>query len=169
MATNPYQVQVAPLNFYDGQLSSVTKSYHGFSILNGAGAEVGRVMEWSFAVFGRDGRHLKELSRFTWGRYVDYVPGGTNAPYTITVSRAEIWGNEFELALGESESYEDLTDQTAPFRLVENLYQGNTIYEQYEYVGCWWQEKNIQGYSAEGDGVVMVDGSIAFVSRSRTT
>jgi len=165
--TNPYQVSVAPLDFYDGDFAKVTKSYHGISILNNAGSEVGRISDWSYNVFTRDVFHVRELGRFSFGRYVDAVPGPSTASYSITVTRAELWGNEFELAMGETQAYEDLVDQVAPFRLVEVLYRGNSEYEQHEYVGCWWREKNIQGYTADGNAVVQVNGEIAFVNRSR--
>ena len=35
----------------------------------------------------------------------------------------------------------------------------------WEYVGCWFTDKNPEAYSADGTGIVTVSATIAYVTR----
>lgn len=166
-ATNAFSVRTTPIDFTAAG-APTTKTYHGFSIVVN-GNIVGRVESWQPQMFSRQGQHVYELNHLTFGRPVDYVPG-VNQNYTVTASRTEVWGQEFERALGFKTAWSDLIDQDRPFQVYQYIYKGRDIYQIWVYSGCWFQEKNEDPFQANSDNVrVMVNCTIAFVSRTRTT
>jgi hypothetical protein len=100
---------------------------------------------------------------------VDYVPGVAPS-FTIQATRTEMWANEFELALGYKAVWADLIDQDRPFTIHEYLYKGKDLYRIWVYSGCWFQSRNEEQAQAASDAPrIMVNATIAFVSRTRTT
>jgi len=117
-------------------------------------------------MYARDGAHVYELSHLTFGRPVDYVPS-VNRNYNISVSRVEVWSQEFEIALGYPAVWADLIDQNRPFALQEYLFRGSTVYRVWLYSGCWFTNRNEDPFDREGDAIFKVSGEVAFVSRTR--
>ncbi len=132
------------------------------------GNVVGRIESWQPQMFNRGGQHIHELSHFTFGRPVDYVPGvATN--FTLTASRTEVWQQEFEVALGYPAVWADLIDQDRPFEIQEYLFRGKDLYRVWVYSGCWFTDRNEEAKSATSEAPrFMVSSTIAFVSRKRT-
>lgn len=163
-AANPHGVRVRPLDF-DAPGAPTIKTYHGISIVVN-GRIVGRIQSWNPQMYSRNGSHVYELNHLTFGRPVDYVPS-INTNYNISVSRVEVWSQEFEIALGYPAVWADLIDQNRPFSMQEYLFRGSAVYRVWLYSGCWFTGRNEQGFTAEGDAKTIVDGQIAFVSRTR--
>lgn len=163
-AGNPHGVRVSPLEF-DAPGAPTIKTYHGISIVVG-GRIIGRVQSWAPQMYTRAGQHVYELNHLTFGRPVDYVPG-VNSNYSVSVSRVEVWNQEFEVALGYPAVWSDLIDQTRPFSMQEYLFRGNTVYRVWLYSGCWFAGRNEDGADKEGNAIFQVNGEINFVSRAR--
>lgn len=163
-AANPHGVRVRPLDF-DAAGAPTIKTYHGISIVVN-GRICGRIKSWNPQMFSRNGAHVYELNHLTFGRPVDYVPS-VNTNYNLSVSRVEVWNQEFEIALGYPAVWADLIDQNRPFSIQEYLFRGSAVYRVWLYSGCWFTSRNEQAFSSEGDAQVVVDGQIAFVSRTR--
>ena len=144
-----------------------TKTYHATSIIVGS-TIIGRISSWQVDAFSRQAVHVREVSRATWGRPVDLVPGISEG-YKITFDRAEVWGAELELALGLASgtaTWADLAEQDTPFIIKEELYRGIVPYSMWEYHGCWITSRNESARTAEGDGIIKVEGGeIMYVRR----
>ncbi len=151
-----------------------TKTYHGIAIHAGPGLDVvGKINSWQPNTFTRSGVWIKELNVRSFGRPVDYVPGVVDA-YTITASRAEVWGEEFEKAVGlvgrgSGNEWIDLIDQHRAFTCTETWYRGKTgQYSKFKYLGCWFQDLNFESaFSIDGDVVVRRSATINFVRKWR--
>jgi hypothetical protein len=150
---------------FDAEGSPATKTYHGLAIVYN-NQNIGRIQGWNPQMYSRAGTHVYELNSYTFGRVVDYVPG-INQNYMISCSRVEMWNNEFEIALGYQSTWIDLIDQNKAFTITEALYRGTALYRQWVYKGCWFQDRNEQDFSAEGDAKVVANASIAFITRQR--
>lgn len=149
--------------FEHANTEGVTKTYTGISIVVGNDI-IGRITSWQPSAYSREGNHVYELGKSTWGRPVDYVPGKSGG-YTISMARTEVWKHELELALGFGAVFNDLMDQTKPFTIEEKLFRGDSLYQKWTYMGCWFQERNEDGFAADGDGMYKVNATIAYVSR----
>jgi hypothetical protein len=161
---------VSPLEFGDSDSQLTTKVYHGVSICAGETDEiVGRIQSWQPDAYTREGVHLYEVSNLHWGRPVEYVPGKATG-YTIAVTRAEVWDGEMERAFGASNRvFDDLMDQNKPFKIREFWLKGAASYQVWLYTGCWFQNKNIDAVTSDGDGITRISATIAYVSRRLTT
>jgi len=161
---------VKPLD-YRGEDPLTTKTYHGVSIVakNGAGQEaiVGRIQSWQPDAYTREGVHLYELSYKRWGRPVEYIPGKATG-FTIAVTRAEVWNAEMEIAFGFSNQFNDLLDQDRPFKVKEYWLKGSSSVQIWEYRGCWFQSKNVDAVTSDGDGVARISATLAYVSHNKT-
>jgi len=151
-----------------------TKVYHGVSIVAGGGDKVvGRIQSWQPDSYTRDGIHLYELAAISWGRPVEYVPGKATG-FTIAVTRAEVWSAEMERAFFNSAKpattttglYNDLIDQTKPFKVQEFWIRGDADYLVWTYNGCWFTNKNQDAITSDGDGVTRINATIAYVSKT---
>lgn len=163
-ASNPHGVRVRPLDF-DAAGAPTIKTYHGISIVVN-GRIIGRVQSWNPQMYARNGAHVYELNHLTFGRPVDYVPS-INTGYQVSVNRVEVWDQEFERALGYPAVWADLIDQNRPFAMQEYLFRGSAVYRVWLYSGCWFQNRNEEGFTAEGDAKTVVNGEVHFVSRTR--
>ena len=148
---------VAPLSYKNTQDALTTKVYHGVSITVGTGTIVGRIQSWQPDAYTREGVHLYELS--------DKATG-----FTISVTRAEVWGAEMEKAFTQrDELFDDLIDQSRPFTVREFWVKGDSGASQtWEYRGCWFQNKNIDAITSDGDGITRISATLAYVSRRLT-
>jgi len=164
MAQNPFGVTVSPLDYGD-QYAPSTKTAHGLTIMAN-NTVVGRINSWQPMSHSRTGVFVREINKDTWGLPVDYVPGMSNDT-TIAMARAEVWGEELEVALGETAEYANLCDQTRPFKLYEYLYKGSSLYRVWVYLGVWFQEKQIDAITPDGDGVYRTSPTVAYVSKKR--
>lgn len=169
-APNPYGVEVKPLEYTSDGLGSegTTKTYHGTTILVN-GNVIGRITSWQPTAYSREGVHVYELSHKTWGRPVDYVPGKATG-FTIAMVRTEVWFDELEIALGLADNqaavFNDLMDQTKPFRVEEQLFRGaGNAYRTWQYHGCWFQERNEDAFTSDGDARINVNATLAYVAR----
>lgn len=163
-ATNPFGVQVQPIDHTQPGAPTV-QLYHGGSVVVN-GNIVGRIDEWHPAgAYNRDGAHVYEVHHNTWGAPVDYVPGRVTG-FNITWTRGEVWEQELELTLGYGSLWKDLTDQTFPFESREFLFRGINLYRTWSYSGCWFTEKNPVAWSSEGDGRIKVNCNMAYVRRN---
>jgi hypothetical protein len=144
-----------------------TKTYHGIAIVM-ENSLIGRIQTWEPKMYSRKGEHIYELNSFTFGRPVDYVPG-INEGYTVNCTKIEIWNQELEKALGYGDTaiWADLMDQTRPFTVTEYLYQGTNINRTWTYRGCWFTDRNTEGFKAQDTPTVKMNATLAFVSRSR--
>lgn len=184
---NQYGVRTRPLYYNTGAISNLdtntstrvdatqTKTYHGILVSMSSGRSgnngrafqnpLGRVQSWAPQMYARSGQHVFEIGARSWGRPVDYVPGpGTS--YTIDCTRVELWGDEIELNVGPRR-WTDLVSQRDPFQVTEALFRGNDVYQTFTYHGCWFTTRN-EEYTAEGNGKIIVNCSIAFTSRIQT-
>ncbi len=162
---NIYGVQPSPLDYTDKDMPATrTKTYHGFGIVVGT-KFIGSIQSWTPASYDRTVTMVRELSPATFGRHVDAVPG-VGGESNISMSRIEIWEDELEKALGLSGyTWIDLVAQDKPFKIMEVLYKGKTLYSMWEYVGCWFSQKNPETYSADGTGIVSISATINYVTR----
>lgn len=159
---------VKTFDYSSTDTSLTTKVYHGVSIVSSNGI-VGRIQSWQPDAYTREGVHLYELSHVHFGRPVEYVPGKTTG-FTIAVARAEVWGAEMELAFGSTmDLYEDLTDQNMPFMVQEFWFQGSNGKQNqvWTYQGCWFQNKNMDAITSDGDGITRISATLAYVSRQK--
>lgn len=164
-ATNNHGVRTRPIDF-DAPGSVTSKTYHAISIVVD-GKIIGRIQSWQANTYSRNGKHIYELNHLTFGRAVDYVPG-INSAYSLTFTRAEVWNQELELALGYSAVWQDLIDQDRPFTCQEYLFRGRSPYRIWQYSGCWFTERNENGFEAEAnDATIMVNATVNFVARRR--
>lgn len=160
-ASNDYGVQVQPVAL------NLTKTYHALSIQLANGTIIGRIQDFNPTFAQRAGSHVYELNRQTTGRPIDYVPG-IESGRSISCTRVEVWSDELEVALAEAESeYIDLCDQTKPFEIIESLFRGSSAYRAWRYKGCWFADKSINSYSAEGDMKTIATTTINYVIRSK--
>lgn len=163
-ATNAFGVQVKPIDYSNPQ-SPTTKIWHATSIVAN-GFIIGRISNWQVNAYTRQVNHVREVSHATWGRPVDIVPGISEG-YEITFDRAEVWSQEMELALGFGSVFDDLADQDRPFEIFEYLFRGQALYSVWQYQGCWLQSRNESARTADGDGIIKIEGgSIKYVKRS---
>ncbi len=166
-ATNAAGVRVNPVDFAQAN-TPTTQMYHGGTIVVNDKI-IGRINAWQAAgAYNRDGAHVYEVNKETWGLPVDYVPGRATG-FNITFTRNEVWDQELELALGYGAVWKDLTDQTFPFTAIEMLFKGSALYRSWSYFGCWFTEKNPVEWSSEGDGIHSVSCNMAYISRKNTT
>lgn len=171
-AQNTVNYGVQPVKALDYEVdanSLTTKVYHGVSIV-AQGGVVGRIQSWQPDAYTREGVHLYELSHMQFGRPVEYVPGRATG-FTIAVTRAEVWGSEMEKVFGYSELFNDLTDQNKPFDVKEFWFKGGedaTTSQCWVYTGCWFQNKNMDAITSDGDGITRISATLAYVSRQGT-
>lgn len=164
--TNAFGIDVKPLDFSVPD-APTTKTYHGMSIV-AAGNIVGRIKSWQASgAYNRESNHVYEVSHVTWGRPVDIVPGKATG-YTIALTRVEVWFQELELALGFPAVWNDLCDQDRPFTVYEYLFRGSNLYRVWRYAGCWFEDKNEEAVTSDGDGIMSVTTTIKYVQRTRT-
>lgn len=164
-ATNSFGVRVNPIDTTQPG-TPTTMYYHGGSIVVN-NKIIGRIKSWQpSGAYTREGTHIYEVSRETWGLPVDYVPGRATG-FNITFTRSEVWTQELELALGYRALWSNLTDQTYPFTSYEYLFRGSTPYRTWLYSGCWFKGKTPNSWDAEGSGVVEVSCELAYVSRKK--
>ncbi len=165
-ATNAFGIGVKPLDFSVPD-APTTKTYHGASIVVG-GNIVGRITSWQpSGAYTRDVAHVYELSHITWGRPVDIVPGRSTG-YTVAFTRVEVWFQELEIALGYPALWDDLSDQDRAFTCFEYLFRGSTLYRVWRYAGCWFQDRNEDAQTADGDGIFRTNATMMYVQRTRT-
>lgn len=164
-ADNAFGVRTRDINF-DAPGSPTTMTYHGISLVVN-GKAIGRIQSWTPQMYQRDGELVYELSKYTFGRPVDYVPS-KNTGYTIEGSRTEIWDQETERVFGYPAPFTDLIDQDRPFTVSEYLFRGPQVYRTWSYMGCWFGAKNVDSVTAEGNAKYMSNFTINFVSRIRT-
>lgn len=163
--TNAFGVQTQALDYTDPG-APTTMSYHGAAITV-QGNIVGRIQSWHpDGAYNRDGELVYELSQVTIGKPVDFVPGKATG-FTVSFARTEVWNQEFEIALGYPQVFQDLTDQTRPFVVQEFLYQGTTPYRVYQYSGCWLKSKNPDAWASDGNYIFKITGQLQYVSRIR--
>ena len=163
---NSFGVKALEIDF-DQPGTPTTQVYHGGTIVV-EGNIIGRINAWQAAgSMTREGTHIYEVSKETWGLPVDYVPGRATG-FNITWTRTEVWNQELERALGYPAVWKDLTDQNRPFRADEMLFKGVVPYRTWSYSGCWFTEKTPSEWSSEGDGVFSVSCNMAYVSRQKT-
>ena len=160
-ATNTYQVNTQSLSY---QQTGDTMSYHGAALVV-QGNLVGRIQSWQpDGAYSRDGEHDYELNKNTTGKPMDYVPGKATG-FTVSFARVEAWDQEFEIALGYSGVFADLTDQTRPFVVQEFLYKGTDPYRIFQYNGCWLKSKTPEAWTSDGNYIHKISGQLAYVSR----
>jgi hypothetical protein len=160
--TNAFGVTSQPLDYTKG--APQTMSYHGMTICVN-GNIVGRINSWHpDGAYSRDGEHVYELSSFTIGKPIDYVPGKSTG-FTVSFTRTEVWGEELELTMGYPNVFATLADQTYPFVIQEFVYKGQAAYRKWQYSGCWFKAKNPEAFTADGNYIYKVTGQIAYVSR----
>ena len=162
-ATNQHNVTTTPLDF-NAEGAPTAQTMHGVSI----GVDnniVGRIVSWTPQAYTRDVNHQYELNHRTYGRPVDAVPGPSRG-YTISFSRTEMWDDEVEISFGFN-LFTDLADQTRPFKCNEYLFRGNRTYRKWEYTGCWFQDRNIEGYNSDGEAAIRVSATLLYVARNR--
>lgn len=170
-ATNRFSIEnnrTIPID-YSSPFAPTTQSYHGFSI-QVDGVTIGRITEWTPLQMSRPATLVRELNAATYGQPVDIVPG-VEENFTLAFGRAEVWGEEIELAFGAAtDPYALLVNQNRPFSIDEVFARGASIYRRFRYLGCWFTSKNTSQFTAEGgDSIVKVDGEIMFVNRIRIT
>ena len=161
---NNFSVKNVEALDYQGEDFLTTKVYHGVSITSGDNTIIGRIQSWQPDAYTREGVHLYELADMSWGRPVEYVPGKATG-FTIAITRAEVWSSEMERAFGAEFVFEDLIDQNKPFKVKEFWLRGLTSYHVWTYNGCWFQNKNIDALTSDGDGITRVSAQLAYVSR----
>lgn len=163
---NPHAVAVQPLDYSQFEGTNHTQTYHG-STIKVNNQVVGRIKSFhADGAFTRTITPVYELNKATWGRPVENIPG-KNEQYTLTIHRAEVWDTEFERIIF-GHVFHDLGDQTFPFTIEEFLWKGNEIYYIVTYSGCWFGSKTINAFTAEEDGIVIVEAQIHYVSRKYT-
>ena len=166
-STNNFNVKdVSPLD-YSQEDFLTTKVYHGVSISAGNNMIIGRIQSWQPDSYTRDGIHLYELADLSFGRPVEYIPGKATG-FTIAVTRAEVWDHELEKSLGFEDLFEDLIDQNRPFSVQEFWSRGAEVKQVWEYRGCWFQNKNMDAITSDGDGITKISATLAYVSRRLT-
>jgi hypothetical protein len=161
--TNSFNVSVPPLDFTKKH-APTSQTYHGITIkVNGK--VVGRISNWTVNVYQRTVTHVRELNAKTFGRPIDIVPS-INDGYTITANRTEVWGEELEKAVGYSQAFDDLINQTYPFSIQELWFKGVQIYRITDYHGCWFTNTDLESWDVTGDAIVKRSCAIMFCSKS---
>lgn len=162
-AKNQYNVEVQPLDWSAEGMPRV-QTYHGLGVLVN-NKLLGRVNSWSPQIFQRNAEHVTELNPHTFGKPVEVVPGGSSG-YTASLSRSEMWDDELEISCGFDEVFTDLMDQRRPFSISEVLFKGTDLYRSWKYPGCWFTDKNNDGFDSEGGmPTIKISASIIFCGR----
>ena len=143
-----------------------TKVYHGLTVVVD-GNIIGRIQTWTPAGKTRTATHKWELSKSTFGRPVDLIPGRSEG-YTISMQRVEVWDQEIEIVFGYGSTFSDLMDMTYPFQAQEQWFKGDDLYKVWVYPSCWFTSLQEEGPSADGDGIVMCSAEIMHLPRVRT-
>lgn len=163
--SNPYNARVN--NLEHSKTANTAMTYHGGAIV-AKGRVVGRIKDWTPGKFNRTVTEIREISNTTFGVPVDNVPG-ISSGYTVSFSRTEVWEEELETVLGYGATWNSLADQTKPFEAFEYLFRGDTNYRTWLYKGCWFTDKSLNTWSAEGTGVIEVSCEFAYVVRHRVS
>lgn len=167
---------VQSFDYADADNMITSKVYHGVSIIAGVTeankSVVGRIQSWQPDSYTREGVHLYELANTSWGRPVEYIPGKATG-FTIAITRAEVWFSEIERAVFNDQSitlYDDLIDQNKPFTVREFWIRdgADQAYNIWTYRGCWFQNKNTDAITADGDGITRITATLAYVSKTHT-
>jgi hypothetical protein len=147
------------------------KIYHGMDIaVEGPNGRylIGRIQSWAPQQRTRQAVHKWELNSRTFGRPVDLIPGRAEG-YSISLSRAEVWGQEIEKVFGLVDSgnlLRDLMDVRWPITLYEYLYRGEgKLYSLWQYPQCWITNYGESDFSAEGDGVITTNLELMHLPR----
>ena len=164
-------VEVKPLEYSGAGASELTtKTYHGLAIVVN-NVTVGRISSYKVPTLARTITPVRELTPpgqagGSFGRVIEQVPGKSeDGSYTLTVARTEVWGKELEIAFGFAATFLDLCDQTRPFILEEQLFQGTQRKYTHRYSGCWFSELGNEDFTADGDAIVKATATIMFTSR----
>lgn len=176
-AENNYGVAVNPQTVFD-----LTKSFHGIAIQIGANI-IGRIQSWNPTFAAREGSHIYELNRETWGRPIDIVMARETGR-SISCDRVEVWNGEIERSFGtnadpsflsavvgagrngnDATEWRDLCEQTHPFACSEVWNRGILHYRAWDYRGCWFTSKSLGELSSEGDAIVRASVEMMYVIR----
>jgi len=158
----PFQ-KVKVLDYNHANAEFTSKTWHGFNLYSD-GVFIGRCNSYQPTARTRTVTAVRELSRDTFGRVIEQVPGIADG-YTISIARVEVWEKELELAFGFDARFDDLTDQDRPFTLKEELFKGASLYHNWIYTGCWFSSLGEDAYTADGDAIVRNNAEITYTYR----
>ena len=145
--------------------ASLVKSSHGLQIKVG-GVTIGAIQTWRPVAITRAMKHVFELNPLSSGHPFDIAIGNLGG-FTVDVERYDIWTDAFEKVFGGDVSLTDaIGNQSNPFEVYEYLLHPDGYKELKVYRGCWFSSIGRE-YSAEGDRVVMVRGTLTYIRRDK--
>ena len=142
--------------------NTATRTSHAMSI-RANGITIGMIQSWGHTQT-RAVAHVYEINLGTSGEPIETVPGNVGG-LTISVNRYDLYTKRMEEAFGTPD-FEMLGTQDRPFEVRETWTFPNNSIEARAYVGCWFSSLG-RTYTAGGDRLVQVQGTLTFVKKHR--
>jgi hypothetical protein len=144
--------------------STVARSSHAITIKTQAGLTIGLIQNWAPAQ-QRQVTAIYELNVETSGLPWENIPGNLTG-LTIAVSRYDLYTSRMEDAFG-TPSLSVLTDQSSPIAVQETWTDPNgNLVEQWIYKGAWFNNIGHQ-YRSDDNRLVLVNGSLTYLIKTR--
>ena len=140
--------------------NTLIRTSHAITIRAG-GITVGMIQSWNPGI-NRQITPAYELNAETSGQPVENIPGNVGG-LTISVSRYDLYSSRMESVFGTVDA-EMLGDHSDPFQVVEAWRYPSGQTEARIYTGCWFTNIG-RNYSATDSRVVLVNGSLSYVSK----
>lgn len=157
MAGQTYPVRNTP--------DTLVRSSHGIQIKI-KGEVIGAIRNWSPAEYTRGMTRVWELNPLSSGHPIDQVPGNLDG-FTLRVDRYDIWKEPFEKVFGgDIALMEAIGNQQAGFDCYQYLWHPDGYKELTVYRNSWFTSIG-RNYSADGDRIIMVSATLAFLRRDK--
>lgn len=140
------------------------RTSHAISISAG-GRTIGQIQTWA-PTQSKTITPAYELRSESSGNVTENVPGNITG-LTIQVSRYDLFASKMEEVWGSSKALWMLSNQLVPLQITEK-WSSPGLTESFVYYGCWFSQlgRNMQ---AQGDRIVLVNATLAYVTCTKMT
>lgn len=127
------------------------------------GVTVGMINGWN-PQQSRDITPIYELNVETSGLPLENIPGNVRG-LTVGINRYDLWASRMEQAMGTVD-LTMLSNQKAPFAVVEVWSKPDGTNEAWEYTGCWFNNLG-RNLRSDDNRIVNVNASLTYVYRRK--
>jgi len=144
--------------------STGIRTSHAISIRAGR-TTIGQIQTWA-PTQSKTITPAYELRSESSGTVTENVPGNITG-LTIQVSRYDLFTSKMEEVWGTSAALWMLSNQLTPLEITEK-WSSPGLNESFVYYGCWFSQlgRNMQ---AQGDRIVLVNATLAYVTCTKMT